>query len=179
MRNVARVFLPFALLLLLVPAAVFPGPEGEGGFRRANSFAGSTLDGRVIALDSMYAGKPFVVLTFFGVNCIPCQKKIAQLNELFRDESFLASASLYAVNADGLAPDALRKELDRRKIKIDFPVVPDENQAITNLFVDGIVPLTIVIDNEYRIVMSTLGARPEAMKKMAEWIRPKQGASNR
>jgi hypothetical protein len=133
-------------------------------------FRGTTLSGKTILPETLFEGRPLAVLTFFGVNCIPCQKKIVQLNALWRNERLRECAVFYAINADGFNAEKLEKEIARRGIRIDFPVIPDEKQAITNLYVNGIVPMTVVIDKDFRVVLSTLGARPEMIKKLEDRI---------
>ncbi len=173
-RLPAAVRLSLLALLLLVPVCVRAGTPTD--FEKAAPFSGMTLSGQKVTLETIRLGKPFAVLTFFGVSCIPCQKKMGQLNELWRDDRFREKTALYAVNADGLSAEKLVEEMARRNIKIDFPVIADDNQAITNLYVDGIVPLTVVIDNQDRVVISLVGARPEGARKMADHILAEQEA---
>lgn len=137
---------------------------------RAPAFECATLSGKGYRLETLSEGRPFLVLTFFGTSCIPCQKKIAQLNELLKDQGVREKAAFYAVNADGHDPARLEKEIEKRGIQIDFPVISDENQAITNLYVDGIVPLTVLIDNNLQILSSYVGARPGTIKQLADRI---------
>lgn len=164
-------FVACALLaVLLLSAVAQAAASASEDHETAPSFSAVTTGGQAVSLQSIHAGKPFAVLTFFGVSCIPCQKKLVQLNEMWRDPAFRDRASLYAVNADGYNATRLSEELARRDLKIDFPVIADDNQAITNLYVNGVVPLTVVIDNQYRLVMSLVGARPESSRKMKSRI---------
>lgn len=137
---------------------------------QAPAFECATLSGKGYRLETLSEGRPFLVLTFFGTSCIPCQKKIAQLNDLLKEPGVRDKAAFYAVNADGYDAVRLQKEIDRRGIRIDFPVICDENQAITNLYVDGIVPLTVLIDNNSQILSSYVGARPGTIKQLADRI---------
>lgn len=154
----------------LILSAVGAIPVGRAAAEDAPAFRGTTLCGKTVTPENLHAGRPYALLTFFGINCLPCQKKLAQLNEIWSDERVRRQAAFYAVNADGFDAGKLESEIARRGIRIDFPVLPDDNQAITNLYVNGIVPLTVLIDNEFNILMSALGARPEAMKKMEDRI---------
>jgi hypothetical protein len=51
-----------------------------------------------------------------------------------------------------------------------LPVVPDENQAITDSFVDGLIPLTVLIDRDRRIRLSILGAGSENVDLLRDMI---------
>jgi peroxiredoxin len=132
----------------------------------APSFVFKTLEGEAIGPQSLFGDRPYVLLVFFGVNCLPCKKELAQVSDLWSKKSFRQKARIFAINADGLSPEKLKTEIEKRNIRIDFPVIPDENQVITNLYVSGIVPLTVLIDRQNRIVMSHLGARIESLRKL-------------
>jgi peroxiredoxin len=164
------------LIVLLLSFPAFAGMPAPAECLPAAPFSGATLSGEPVSLETIRGRKPYAVLTFFGVRCIPCQKKLAQLNELWGNPRFRDKASIYAINADGYSAEKLSEELLRLNIKIDFPVIPDDNQVITNLYVDGIVPLTIVIGSRDELVMSFVGARAEMTRKMADRILSEQEA---
>lgn len=143
----------------------------------APSFVFKTLDGRDIGFESLFADRPYVLLVFFGINCLPCKKELAQVSDLWNKESFRRRAHIFAVNSDGIPAEKLKAEISKRNIRIDFPVIPDEDQVITNLYVSGIVPLTVLIDRQNRIVMSHLGARIESLRKVEARVMESEGTS--
>jgi thiol-disulfide isomerase/thioredoxin len=166
---------PFIAAIILVAFLAVAGGVRVSGASAddpppAPPFSGTTLDGRKLTFEALSEGRPYVVLVFFGVNCKPCQKEIALLNDCWRNEAFRDRARFYAINADGFDGRRLSAELERRKIKVDFPVIPDDNQVITNQYVDGIVPLTVVIGKKDRILLSVIGARIEKIRKIEELI---------
>ena len=167
-KTTAAIVLAFAVLVPATARCV--GSTAPADYPKASPFSCTTLSGERLAYESLAGGRPYLVLVFFGVNCKPCQKEIAQLNELVRNRAFREQAGVYAVNADGYPAGKLAAELKRREITVDFPVIPDDNQAITNLYVEGVVPLTVVIDRDGRILLSVVGARPESVRKIEKLI---------
>jgi peroxiredoxin len=159
-----------ALLAVLLPAGRIAASAPPPEYPKAPEFACTTLAGREIPFGALAEGRPFVVLVFFGVNCKPCQKELAQIGDLLRNGAFREQASVYAVNADGFPAGKLAAEMAKRKISVDFPVVADDNQVITNLYVDGVVPLTVVIDREGNLRLTVVGARPEGVRKIERLI---------
>lgn len=171
MPSSARTFVLMILVLpLLGVVSLFGSTSVAADYPLAPSFSCTTLSGTKLTSDTLAEGRPYVVLIFFGVNCKPCQTKIAQLNAVWRNERFREKARIYAVNADGFDAARLSAEVAKRQISIDFPVVVDDNQVITNLYVDRIVPLTVVIGNRDRILLTSIGARVNSVRKIEEMI---------
>lgn len=165
------------VLAAAVPVPAQEGPEqGAGGPAEvALPFSARTLSGDELGLDALLRGKRYVVLTFWGLNCSPCLKEIARLNALWGNPSFREKAGMLAVNTDKVGPKRLVAEMAKRNIEIAFPVATDEGYEITNAYVNGIIPLTVLIDGDRRIRMSILGADPEELTVMEKIVLAAKG----
>lgn len=152
---------------IAVSSIVLPGmTDGE----TVRSFSGETLSGEPLTLGSLLDGKDFLVVMFWGINCKPCLAEIALLSDLWENHEVRKRARVICVNTDGLDAKTLLDEMARKNIEVALPVVPDENQAITDSFVDGLIPLTVLIDRDRRIRLSILGAGSENVDLLRDMI---------
>lgn len=177
-----RVFLlAIASFLFFLPAA------GEGivssGVRTAGEivepFSCEGLSGETITFESLLDGKDFLVIVFWGVNCGPCVQEFERLSAMWANPRFRQRAAMIAVNTDGRGAETLKDQMEERRIRIPFPVIPDEDQMITNAYVDGLIPLTVLIDRERRVRFSILGGGEEGTLLLERSILGDGGMANR
>jgi peroxiredoxin len=128
------------------------------------------LSGETATLDSLVEGKDRLVMVFWGVNCLPCLQEIEQLNREWEGPEFRRRLRMIAVNTDGLGAGALLKEMATREISIAFPVVTDEDHRITDTFVNGLIPLTVVIGKDRTVRKMFLGGGEETVDRVREEV---------
>jgi peroxiredoxin len=122
----------------------------------APAFNSIDLSGSGISLDKM-KGNP-VVLRFFVPNCRYCRADTKIFNEYFKKYSGKGLKIIY-INTNEQSAE-VRKFVD--ELGILFPVVLDHDQKIAKLYRVKIVPQTIVLDPDHKIVGAILGGVSEA-----------------
>lgn len=121
------------------------------------------LAGNSVALDS-YLGKGPVVLDFWATWCKPCLAALPELNVLYADLQ-PRGVELVGINEDGVRNAAQVKPFVRTK-GIKFPVLMDTNrEAQTRLNVQ-VLPTTLLLDSEGRVVHTSFGYRPGEIEQL-------------
>ncbi|MFW8602353.1 TlpA family protein disulfide reductase [Desulfobacterota bacterium M19] len=117
----------------------------------APPFTALDLQGRKIILNA-YTGKP-VVLRFFYPNCRYCRADTAVFNQYYRE---FKDQGLLIVYLDTAAKgEDLQKFVDDLKIK--FPVISDARKEVADKYRVNLVPQTIVLSPQHRIIAAILG----------------------
>jgi cytochrome c biogenesis protein CcmG, thiol:disulfide interchange protein DsbE len=138
------------------PASASPNAARDFKAYAAPRFTGTTLDGQHVSLAD-YRGKT-VVVNFFADWCTPCAKEAPELSSF----------------ASTLGPDtvmlSVARESDRsgarafaKRHAMDWTVLFDRSDALTQAFRLVGQPATFVIDRRGRIVFAKLGPVTEKM----------------
>ena len=118
---------------------------------QAPDFTATALDGRSVDL-AAHKGQP-AVIRFFSPDCKYCKADTKVFNEYYeayRDKGLLL---VYIdTEADREAAAAFVKELNIR-----FPLIVDADRALATRYQVRVVPQTIVLSPEHRIVCAFMG----------------------
>ena len=142
-----------ALLLLCVTAAVVSAlllyierqwdadslPLGQ----RIPSFEAATMDGGFFARDSL--GDKKVLLIFFAPGCSHCRNEISNLAQLY--PKYKGMVDFVGISLDSAAAV---KSL-ARELKLDFPIVVEKDEVLSEMFKIHILPSIFCID-EFQIL---------------------------
>ncbi|OIP50605.1 MAG: cytochrome C biogenesis protein [Deltaproteobacteria bacterium CG23_combo_of_CG06-09_8_20_14_all_60_8] len=155
MKRQHRAFYPLRtvvlLAVLLLVACVGERQQKLHKGDPAPNFVTQDLDGRPVSMAD-FQGSP-VILRFWSVDCRYCRADTPIFNQYFnqyRDQG-LKVIYINTMSAE-VAVRAFVKELDIR-----FPVVLDRDGAIAASYQVKVVPQTIVISPEHRIVAAVMG----------------------
>jgi peroxiredoxin len=118
---------------------------------QASDFTAKDLHGQPVSLEQ-YAGKP-VVLRFFLPDCKFCRADTVVFNDYYRTYKEKGLGVIY-INTDP-KPGEVQKFVD--DLKIIFPVVLDSNREIADRYRVQVVPQTVVLDPNHRIIGVILG----------------------
>jgi peroxiredoxin len=138
-------------LSLLVALAAAPAPAaamGEQKFKvgdKAPEFGkASFLDGKQPKLADL-AGKRVLLLNFWGLRCGACLEEMPYLEELSKkyDGKDLV---VWGVDTDGVDAQTVRDTLKEVQVSVTYPLVIDPEFAVTDVYTNFLVPLTLVID---------------------------------
>lgn len=145
-----RVLVLLAVVLLLAACA----GEKQQKLRKgdlAPDFVTQDLDGQPLSM-AAFKGSP-VILRFWSVDCRYCRADTPIFNQYFNQYQAQGLKVIY-INTLSAAADvrAFVKELE-----ISFPVVLDTDGTIAASYQVQVVPQTIVISPEHRIVAAVLG----------------------
>ncbi len=143
-------------IFVILPLLLFTSCSGNNHKKLrmgdvAPPFTALDLQGQKIILNA-YIGKP-VVLRFFYPNCRYCRADTAVFNQYYRE---FKDQGLLIVYLDTAARgEDLRQFVDDLKIK--FPVISDARKEVADKYRVNLVPQTIVLNPQHRIVAAILG----------------------
>ena len=127
-----------ALLLLTVPLAAWAARPTVAG--AAPDFVLKSVTGNNLRL-SEYRGD-VVLLNFWSTRCGRCRDQLSQLDMLYsehREEKF----QLLSINID-TDQDSVRETV--AGLRLQYPVMFDEQKSVSRLYDLGTMPLTVLID---------------------------------
>ncbi|MDH4262632.1 MAG: TlpA family protein disulfide reductase [Spirochaetia bacterium] len=112
-----------------------------------------------------YSSK-LIVVNFWAVWCKPCVQEFPELNALYQQ---LKNNGVMVV-AVSVSPskEDIQKFLDKNKV--DFPVLIDENEGFANKFKVSVLPTTVLIDHENKVLYKYQGFSKKEILKMQSLI---------
>ncbi len=148
--SLLRVVVLLALALLLAACAGEKVQKLQKG-DLAPDFTTHDFDGRPLALAEL-KGSP-VILRFWSVDCRYCRADTPIFNQYFLR---YREQGLRVIYINTMSPEQEVRSFVR-ELDIRFPVVLDRDGAIAASYQVKVVPQTIVISPEHRIVAALLG----------------------
>ena len=135
---------PYAAMGITRPDHVLP----------AHNFSLATLDGKQASLND-YRGK-VVLLNFWATWCVPCRKEMPSIQTLwdrYKDQDLV----VLAVSED----DGKREQITKfiRKIKVNFPILLDQDLKIGDSYMLPGLPTTYLIGRDGTIAATIVGTQ--------------------
>jgi peroxiredoxin len=130
----------------------------------APDFTLRDLDGEEVKLSEL-RGKP-VMVNFWATWCAPCRSEIPEIVKMYRETHANANYEILGVATGNSAIETVKafsQEFDMR-----FPLLPDSDNQITNLFHVLPIPTTFFIDKDGIIRETQIGPVDRAM--MEKWL---------
>lgn len=121
-----------------------------------NALKSSSLKGKVI------------LINFFATWCPPCQKELAEVQESLWPK--------YQNNKDFIMLTIGREHTDadlntyNEKKGFTFPLYPDKDRSIYDLFAKSLIPRTYLIGKDGKIIYKTVGFKDEDFKTLMQKI---------
>jgi len=139
----------FASSSVLWAGSVTVGKPGVGD--AAPLFSTDDIDGTRTVLDEALKSGKVVLLNFWGLRCSACIEEIGYLNPMY--EKYKGKGVLFlGVNVDGVSSDVLKKSIPALSNIPRFPVLPDPDFKISDLYNMLATPLSFVIGRDGKIV---------------------------
>lgn len=136
-----------AFLIAAAPARLAAEGMGEQKFKpgdKAPDFAAKDLEGKEHKL-STHAGKSVVLLNFWGLRCGACLEEMPYLEAIQKKYAGQGLVTL-GVDTDGVDAKTVVETLQEVGVSVTYPLLTDEEFAVTDVYTNFLVPLTIVID---------------------------------
>ena len=127
----------------------------------APNFSFTDKDGRKQQLSDL-KGK-VVFINFFATYCGICMTEMPRIQkDLFEQYKNDSDFVVLAVGQNSLQDLIAFKE---RK-KLEFPIIPDENGIIYNLYASDLVPRNFVVDKEGKLIYCSVGFQEPEFEKI-------------
>ena len=156
MRNSCVWLLLILLLCMLVSSCSKEKAEKLEVGDSAPSFSLKDLDGNPVNLADM-KGAP-VVLRFFLTDCKYCRADTPVFNDYYTKYSDQGLRVFY-IDSLGIEPKVVRAFT--RELGIVFPVAQDKEGKVSASYQVKVLPQTIVLDPEHKIIAAILGGVSE------------------
>ncbi len=121
------------------------------------SFSGTDLEGKVFSLAS-HRGTP-VIMRFFLLNCPYCKADTPIFNK-FYDTYREKGLEIVYINNNGANIEDVKTFA--QDLKINFPVIFDQEGKIAKQYNVKVQPLTLVLSPEHKLLAALLGGVSEA-----------------
>jgi len=122
----------------------------------APDFQATDINGKLFTTKS--AATAPIILRFFDPYCKYCKADTVVFNQYYRKNK---AKGLRVVYIDTDESVTTIKEFIK-DLKIEFPVIVDQDQKLANLYVVQVIPQTVVLDKDHKIVGVMLGGVSEA-----------------
>ncbi|GAB4258583.1 MAG: hypothetical protein Kow0092_06300 [Deferrisomatales bacterium] len=122
-------------------------------------FAAPDLDGQTVRLSDL-VGPRVVLVQVWGIRCAPCLTEIAFLSTLQRKYAG-RGLQVVSVNTDRVDGPRLAQALEARGLAPPYPILLDEDFAVTKHYTQWLIPVTVLIDRQGVVRSLHTGYRPE------------------
>lgn len=164
MRNKSWKILALAAVLLTVASLTYAQTKsGLEGKMAADFTLKDVLQGKEYSL-SQYKGK-VVMINFFTFFCAPCREEMPDLNKIYKENKDKGFVTLgIALSSDPTQIRFLVKQLG-----LEYPVLTGTDKVSKDYGNVEVVPTTVIINKEGKIVNAILGTRKkEEFEKMVK-----------
>lgn len=146
-----------------------PAAKQASGARESTPATGDTSVGSMMPAYSAQTldGKPFdlasergqvVLLNLWATWCGPCRYEIPELQKM-HDQYGARGFKVIGVSLDDTGADTVRQFVSEHKMT--YPIVLDAEGKLANIFQTSVIPTTVLIDRNGKIVWKELGAISE------------------
>ncbi len=129
-------------------------------------FSFTTLDGKTASIND-FEGKT-ILINFFATWCGPCMKELPELQkqiwETIQDDDFV-------VLTFGRGHSAEELEKWNEKKGFTFPISPDKDKSIYELFFTKYIPRNVVVGKNGKIILQEFGFTEEGFQHMIDTIK--------
>jgi peroxiredoxin len=139
----------FVVLVVLAFSSQALAQDGWVG-KAAPDFEVTDTNGTPYKLSDL-AGDNVVWLNFWGLRCGPCVRELPALEDIYKrykDKGLI----ILGINADGVDSAFIKKSFDQREdlssINISFPLIPDAEFSLIDIYELMGAPLNVIIDRK-------------------------------
>jgi peroxiredoxin len=180
-KKLIQILAPFLVLAALISGALysikaqFPNHEHAQptvDIRRNQTLPDiqlTQLNGHALHLSDFNA--KILMITFWASWCEACMSEmpsLVKLRQTFYEKGFEILGVNLDENPESVAPQMIKQ------FNIQFPILKDENNIVSELFDVRAIPLTIVLDRSRRIIKIVDGEQnwnsPSIHKQMTQWL---------
>ena len=130
----------------------------------APDFTLRNLEGEEVKLSDL-RGKP-VMVNFWATWCAPCRIEIPEIVKMYRETHANGNYEILGVATGNSSPETVKAF--SREFDMQFPLLPDDGNHITNLFHVLPIPTTFFIDKDGIIRETQVGPVDRAL--MEKWL---------
>ena len=138
MKKIVTLFSVLALGLLMASCA-------DSSKKTSTPVSSSPAQGK--GLDYRNSKADVVVLNFFDMYCIHCQRDAKHVNELY-DRLKKSRGSKVEFYGIGWGNSPMEVEMYRKRYNVKYPLIPDKDKAISKRFGKVRTPLIVVLKRQ-------------------------------
>ncbi|MEW6487310.1 MAG: TlpA disulfide reductase family protein [Thermodesulfobacteriota bacterium] len=177
MRTTAS-FLTAALLCLAAPGVPWPafGADKPQPGAAATSFTAPLLEDGDLELGP-HLGKDVILLDFWSIYCVACMEempKIIDLYERYRERGLV----VVGINLDSFGSKRVVRFVEGLDYPIPFPLVIDKRRQVAGDYSVSVLPTTVLIDRQGKVVDYHVGYAPGDEIKLEEKVKQALGGGN-
>ena len=121
-----------------------------------------------------YLGKEAILLDFWSIYCVSCMQempKLIDIYERYKDEGLVC----VGVNLDSFGIKRVVRFVKGLDYEIPFPLVSDKRRAVAKAYGVSVLPATVVIDREGKVIYYHVGYAPGDEAEIEEKVREALG----
>lgn len=119
-------------------------------------------------------GQKAILLDFWSIYCVSCVQEMPRLVELYN--RFSDNLAAVGVDLDSFGTKRVAQFVKGLPFKVPYPIVIDKSRQIAARYGVSVLPTTVVIDKQGRILYYHVGYAPGDEKEIEEKIRTAVGA---
>jgi peroxiredoxin len=171
-----------ALCALILATVTLPGPswalfgaaaEKPRAGGDAPRFTAPLLDGGDFDLGPLL-GQKAILIDFWSIYCVSCVQEMPKLVEIFN--RFPGQLAAVGVDLDSFGTKRVAQFVKGLEFKIPYPVVIDKSRQVAARYGVSVLPTTVVIDKQGKILYYHVGYAPGDEKEIEEKVRQAIGA---
>ncbi len=165
-----------AFLCFVTPSivhALFGSGDKPQPGTSATSFIAPLLEGGDLDL-GQHLGNDVILLDFWSIYCVACMEempKVVEIYERYKENGFV----VVGVNLDSFGTKRVVRFVKGLEYTIPFPLVIDKRREVAGDYAVSVLPTTILIDRQGKVLDYHVGYAPGDEAKLEEKVKQALG----
>lgn len=144
----------FILIIALFTFSIYAQDSSTKQIPEVRNFILENIDGDLIELIEEIGDGP-ILISFWATWCKPCKEELREFNKIYERYSE-SGLKMFAISVDNEKSIAKVKPYIKSN-QFNFPVLLDQNSEVARLYYAQMVPYSLIINKEGKIVYTHFG----------------------